>query len=81
MITELARPLLEDDARLIREQRRQRILAAARRLEDVAAVDLAPAEIAGLARNAELVFGAIVKGLDVGVRQRPVGERRVFRNG
>ena len=38
-------------------------------------------EIAGLARHSQLVFGAIVKRFEVGVRQRPVGERRVFRNG
>src|SRR6185503_9507886 len=80
VISELACALFEDDAGLIRQQRWQRILAAARGLEGVAAVDLAPAEIAGLARHAELVFGAIVKRFEVGVRQRPVGERRVFRN-
>jgi hypothetical protein len=66
---------------LIREQRRQRIFAAARRLEDVPAVDFPAAEIAGFARHAKLVFGAIVKGFQVRVRQRPVRDRGVLRNG
>ena len=59
-------------------QRRQRIVAPARRFEHVAAVDLASLQIAGLARHAELVFGAIVVGLEVGVAQRPVDERGVL---
>ena len=44
-------------------------------LEDVAACDLLAAEIAGLAGHAELIFGALVIGLEIGVGQRPVDDR------
>jgi len=60
MIAELTGPRFEQDCRLIREQWRQRILAAAWRFEDIASVDLASAQIARLAGNAEFVLGAIV---------------------
>ena len=80
MIAQLARAGFEEHARLIHEQWRQRIFAAARRFEHVAAVDLASLQIARLARHAELVFGAIVEGLEIGVAQRPVGQRGILRN-
>jgi hypothetical protein len=79
MVTELLRGGLEQDAGLILGQRRQRILALARCLERVAAVDPATPEIAGLARNAEVVFDPVVPRLQFRVGQRPVGERRTLR--
>ena len=72
MISQLASPGFEEDARLIREQSRQRVLAAARRLEHVAAVDFAALQIACLAGYAEFEFGAVVEWLQIGIRQRPV---------
>jgi len=66
---------------LIREQGWQRILARRGASNTFSAVDLAPRQVAGLAGHAQLVFGAIVKGFQVGVRQRPVGKRRAFRDG
>ena len=77
-MAELAVRLVKQDRALIPEERRQRIFATARRLEDVAAVDFLALQIAGLAGDAELVLGALVIGLEVGVAQRPVGERGVF---
>src|SRR5262245_54498165 len=74
------RGLLQDGA-LVQAQRRQRVVATARRFEHVAAVNLLSLQVAGLAGDAELVLGALVIGLEVGVAQRPVGERGVFRNG
>src|SRR5262249_57909274 len=58
---------VKDDARLIRRQRRQRVFAFARRLEHIAAFDLLSLQIAGPAGHAELVFGAVVIGLKLGV--------------
>jgi hypothetical protein len=40
---------------------------SARRLERVAARELAALQIAGLARHAKLVFGAVVIGLEIGI--------------
>ena len=80
VIAELLAAASNRIAGLIHEQRRQRKLATARRFEHVAAVDLASLQIARLARHAELVFGAIVVGLEIGVTQRPVDERGVFRD-
>ena len=54
--------------------------ATARRFEDIAAADLAPLQIASLARNAELVFGAVVIGLQLRVAQRPVDKRGIRGN-
>lgn len=79
-IPQLARGSVEDGARLIHDERRQRILAAARRFERVAAVDLLPLQISRLARHAECVFGAIVKRLEIAVRHRPIDQRRIGRN-
>ena len=53
MIAELERAGVEGDAGLIRAQRRQREFTTARRFENIAAADLAPLQIASLARNAE----------------------------
>jgi len=73
VISQLAGSGFEQYSRLIGEQSRQWILAATRRFEDVAALDLAAAEIAGFAGNAKLVLGAIVVRLEIGVAHRPVG--------
>ena len=70
---ELARAVREDRAGLVYLQRRQRIVALARRLERIAAVDLRALEIAGLAGNAELILGAVIERLEIGIAQRPVG--------
>src|SRR6516225_1961152 len=80
VIAELPGRAVKNDARLIVAQWRQRIFAPARRLEHVAAVDLVALQIAGLARHAELVFGAIVVGLQIGIAQWPVGERGILRD-
>src|SRR5262245_11980401 len=73
--------LVEYDSGLIRRERRQRVLALARRLEHIATIDLLALQIAGPARHAELVFGAVVVGLKLGVARGPVGERGVLWNG
>ena len=80
-MAQLARGGFEEGSRLIHDQRRQWILAAARRFERIATVDLPSLQVAGLSRHAKLVFDAIVEGLEVGVCQRPIGQRAVFRDG
>src|SRR5262249_39893162 len=77
---ELARRLLEDGLGLILAQRRQRIVAPARRLEHVAPVDLLALQVAGLARHPKLIFGAIVVRLEISVAERPVDEGRGLRD-
>ena len=59
----------------------QRVFALARRLEDVAAVDLLALDVAGLARDAKLVLGLIVERLEFGIAHRPVGRPRSLRDG
>ena len=59
MVAEIFAGGLEIGAGLIDLQRRQRIIAAARRLEDIAAVNLLALQIAGLAGDAEFVLGAV----------------------
>jgi hypothetical protein len=80
VIAELAGRGVEQDLGLVRKQRWQRKLAAARRLEHVAAVDLLALQVAGLAGDPELVFGAIVVGLEIGVAQRPIRQRGILRD-
>ena len=80
VIAELARRGFEQHGALVQAQRRQRVVATARRFEHVAAVNLASLQIARLAGNAQLVFGLIVIALKVRIAQRPVGERGVLRN-
>src|SRR5207247_88929 len=72
VIAELARRGFEQDGALVQAQRRQRVVATARRFEHVAAVDLFSLQVAGLAGDPELVFGAVVIGLELGVAQLPV---------
>jgi len=67
MQPEFFRAGVEQGGRALHHERRQRIIALARRLERVAALDLAALQIAGLARYAKLVFGAIVMGLKIGI--------------
>src|SRR5207248_3451428 len=74
VIAELARGRFEVLAGLIHLQRGQRIVAPARRLEHVAAVDLLSLQVAGLAGNTQLVFGAIVIRLEFRVADRPVDD-------
>jgi hypothetical protein len=65
---------LEDSRGIVDEQWWEWKFALARGLEDVATVDLSALQIAGLAGHAEIVFGAIVKGFEIGVPQRPVND-------
>ena len=81
VITEFARSGREDHAGLIGQQSGKRILAAARRLERISAVHFAALQIPRLAGNAQFILRAIVERLEFGVRQRPVGQRRVGRDG
>ena len=67
MKPKLFRAGVEQGGRALNRERRQRIIALARRLEWVAALDLAALQIAGLARHAKLVFGAVVIGLEIGI--------------
>src|SRR2546423_3398180 len=75
---ELLGASLEDSRRIVDEQRRKWKFALAWGFEDVASVDLSALQIAGLAGHAEIVFGAIVKGFEVGVAQGPVNDRAVL---
>src|SRR5580692_4533437 len=77
MIAGIARCIGEHFARQDRRQRRQRIVAGARRLERIAAgLDLA-AEIAGLAGDRRGIFELVVIGLELGVADAPVLDRHV----
>ena len=67
MKPKLFRAGVEQGGRALHHERRQWIMALARRLERIAALDLAALQIAGLARYAKLVFGAIVMGLKIGI--------------
>jgi len=80
VVAELLGGAVKNDARLIVAQWRQRIVTAARRFEHIAAGDLVALDIAGLARHAELIFGAVVVGLQIGVAQWPVDERGIRGN-
>ena len=80
VVTELPGAGLEIRARLIELQRRERIIAAPRRLEYIAPVDLLALQIAGLSGDAEFVFRAIIIGFEIGVAQRPVDERGILRD-
>ena len=75
MIAELLRGACKNDAGLIGQERRKRIFALPRRLERITGTGFTPLQIAGLAGDAEFVFGAIVERLEIGVSQGPVGER------
>ena len=58
---------VEQGGRPLHHEWRQRVIAPARRLERVAALDLVALQITGLARHAKLVFGAIIIGLEIGI--------------
>ena len=47
----------------------------ARRLKDIAAIDLLALDVAGLAGYAKLVLGLVVERLKFGVAYRPIGQR------
>src|SRR5215469_4039566 len=72
VIAELVGGSAEDHPRLVVAQWRQRIVAASRRFEHIAAVDLVTLHIAGLARHPKLIFGAVVVGFQIGVAQWPI---------
>ena len=78
LIAECLRRCFEQTAGLIEIQRRQRELALAGRFERIAALDDLPVQISCLARNTEIVFGEVVIRFELGVGERPIGERGVF---
>src|SRR5262245_19024816 len=80
MPAQLPGRFVKNDSGLVGRQRRQRILTLARRLEHIAALDLLALQVAGPAGDSELVLGAIVIGLELGVAHWPVGERGVLRD-
>jgi len=80
VMAELKGRVAKDDARLVVAQRRQWIVATPRRFEHIAAGDLVALHIAGLARDPELVFGAVVVGLQIGIAQWPVRQRGILRD-
>ena len=79
-MAELLRGSRKNRAGLIHLQRRQRIFALARRFERIAAGNFLALQVAGLAGDAELVFGAVVERLEVGIAERPIGERGILRD-
>src|SRR5262249_1671667 len=81
VIAELPGRRLEVRPHLIHLQRRQRIVAAARRLEHIAAVNLAALQVAGLARPPDLVLRATIERLEPGIAHGPVDDRAILRDG
>jgi hypothetical protein len=81
VIAELLGSGLEEDARLVHLERRQRIVALPGRLERITAIDLLPLQVSGLTGHADLVLGLVVERLELGVAHRPVGDGGVLRNG
>src|SRR5262249_39885113 len=73
MIAEFPRRLFHDGAGHAHGQRLIGILVLPRSFEHIAAIDLLPAQVAGLTGNTEQLFKAIVIGL-----QFVVGDRKVF---
>src|SRR5580704_12981476 len=61
-------------------QRRHRIAALARALEDVAAPIDDAADVAGLSRYADLEFDLVVTGFDFSEAERPIIDCRALRN-
>ena len=80
MVTEIFCAGFEQDSRLIRNQRRQRVFAVPWRFEDIAAINLPSLQVTGFAGHTEIVFGAVVERLEIGIRHRPVGDRGVLGN-
>src|SRR5262249_52118404 len=80
VIAEFLRPRLEQHRRLVPLQRRQRIVALARRLEHIAAVDLIALQIAGLAGTPDLRFGLLLEWPQHRIGQGPVSERAFLRD-
>src|SRR4051794_19005455 len=77
VIAGIARGIGEHLACQDRRQRRQRVVAGARRLERIAAgLDLA-ADIAGLAGDRRGIFELVVIGLELGVADAPVLDRHI----
>ena len=68
---------LEQDHGQAGVQRRIGVTARARRLERVAALDDAAADVAGLARNAADIFETVVKRFEVLAGKGPVADRHV----
>jgi hypothetical protein len=77
MIAGIARCIGEHFTRQNRRQRRQRIVAGARRLERIAACLDPATDIAGLAGDRRGIFELVVIGLELGVADAPVLDRHV----
>src|SRR5262245_53285267 len=80
VITQAFRSLLEQRSRVGLNHRRVGIFALARSLKHVAALDLLPAQIAGLARDPTEIFELVVVGLELVVGDTPVLQLHVRRN-
>src|SRR5256714_2465049 len=80
MIAVVARGGREDLAREDRRERRQRIVARARRFERIAALSDLAVDVAGLAGDGGGIFEFVVVGLKLGVADAPVLDRHVGRN-
>ena len=79
MIAEALRRRAEHQAGIARFDRRIRIFVAARAFEDVAAVDLLAAHIAGLARHAADLVEPVVERLQLVIADRPILDGHVVR--
>ena len=66
---------------MVCDQRLVRIFVLARAFEDVAAVDLLAAQIAGLAGNAAQLLEPVVVRLELVIGYRKVLDRHLGRNG
>jgi len=81
VIAEAFRRLLEQDAGLGLDHRRVRILPLPRSFKHVAARDLFAAQIAGFARDSTQKLELFVIGLELVVRDPPVLQVHIRRNG
>src|SRR5271169_79316 len=69
-----------DQTGIARFDRRVRVVVAACAFENVAAVDLFAAQIAGLPRRAAQLVVAIVMGLKLVIADRPIRNRHIIRD-
>src|SRR3569833_3001681 len=80
MVAEIARRPLEQHHVVVWLQRRVWVFAAAWGFEDVAAVNLLAAQVAGLAGGAAALFELVVVGLELMVVDRPILQVHVRRD-
>src|ERR1051325_10867439 len=79
MIAEFSGGAFEELAGLIDDQRRQRVVAAARSFERVTSIHLASLQIPCFTGHAKFVFRAIVKRFEIRIRQWPIRQGATFR--